>query len=96
MAKWEYTLKNSKALRSAIDEEDYYGIVEALKDSYTEIHQALPDVYDEDDLERDIEELDILLENLEDSDGGAEDEVDYALNEFYDLCDNIRVWVEIY
>jgi len=30
---------------------------------------------------------------LDASDEDAEDEFDYQLNEFYDLCDNLNVWV---
>ena len=96
MTNWKYTLSNGKALRSAIDEGDYYGIVEELKNAYREINGAFPDVYDTDDLDRDIDDLGILLENLDDGDSDAEDEIDYALSEFYDLCDNIGVWVETY
>lgn len=96
MAKWRHTLSNGKALRSAIDEGDYYGIVEELKNAYREINSVFPDAYDKDDLDRDIEELGILLENIDDGDSDAEDEIDYALGEFYDLCDAIRVWVETY
>jgi len=32
---------------------------------------------------------------LDASDEDAEDEFDYQLNEFYDLCDNLNVWVAL-
>jgi len=32
---------------------------------------------------------------LDSSDEDAEDEFDYQLNEFYDLCDNLNVWVAL-
>ena len=95
MGKWRYVLKNGKALRSAIDDGDYDAIVDRLEDCFKEINRALPDDYDEAELERDLEDIEILRENIEDDPDSAEDEIDYELSGFYDLCDGLRVWVEL-
>ena len=85
--KWNYTLKSGKALRQAIADEDYEAVKERLIAAYKEINEAMPDIYDEDDLAYDISNLEVM--DLD------EDEIDYALSDFYDLCDNLGIWVDI-
>ena len=99
MANWKYKLKSGKALRDAIDAEDNVETLNALRACFEEIHRAMPDMYDEDDLEDDINEIENQLDNCEnyaDYDmtyDDIEDEINYMLNGFYDLCDSYRIWV---
>ena len=84
MAKWEYTLRCGKDLRDAIHAGDTFGVLDALHDCYDELYdEGFIDDYD----------YESWTEELDDVDPDDEDEVDYQLNEFYDLCDNIRVWI---
>lgn len=87
---WNYTLKSGKALRTAIDNEDYTALKSALTAAYKEINKALPEDFDEDELEEKLTDLEFL-----DLDSDAEDDWNYELSEFYDLCDALRIWVSI-
>ena len=99
MANWKYKLKSGKALRDAINAEDNVDTLNALRACFEEIHQAMPDMYDEDELEDDINEIENQLDNCEnyvDYDmtlDDVEDAINYMLNGFYDLCDGYRIWV---
>lgn len=92
MAKWRYTLKFGEALRNAIYDEDYEAILDALVACFTELNQALPEDYDEDELERDLEDISAIKENFDDGED-IEDDINYKLDELYDLGDNLLVWV---
>jgi len=101
MAGWKYRLESGKALRQAIDMEDYEKVVEGLRCLYREIHKVVPEMYDEDDLQNTMDDLDMLegtvygyQEEDVDEDELVE-EIDYALGEVYDLCDTYRLWVEV-
>ena len=87
--RWVYTLKCSKALRDAIEEEDYEAIITVLQLAYDELFDA--ELIDLDDRTTYIDELDYY--DVEDEE--IADDLDYELAEFYDLCDAIGVWVEI-
>lgn len=87
---WNYTLKSGKALRTAIDKEDYAELKNALGAAYKEINKALPEGFDEDELEEKLTDLEFL-----DLDSDAEDDWNYELSDFYDLCDALRIWVSI-
>lgn len=87
---WRYQLQSGKDIRDAIDAEDYYGVIEALRVAYGELLDN--GLIDEDDYERWTEDFDFYdLDDEED----AEEQVNYELDQFYDLCDNIGVWVSI-
>lgn len=86
---WNYTLKSGSLLRDAIDEGDLQQVQYALVDCYDELHDN--DLIDDDDYESYIEDVRML----DAADEDAEDEFDYQLNEFYDLCDNLNVWVAL-
>lgn len=86
---WQYTLKSGSLLRDAIDEGDLQQVQYALIDCYDELHNN--DLIDDDDYESYTEDVRML----DASDEDAEDEFDYQLNEFYDLCDNLNVWVAL-
>lgn len=95
MGKWAVTLNSGKALREAIDEEDIIKCFECLKACYQELHDKLPDTFTDVDLDMALEDVDMQLSDLEDPDASedAEDELNYLLDDFYDLCDNLNVWV---
>lgn len=95
MGKWAVTLNSGKALRDAIDEEDIIKCFECLKACYQELHDKLPDTFTDVDLDMALEDVDMQLSDLEDPDmyEDAEDELNYLLDDFYDLCDNLNVWV---
>ena len=85
--RWSYKLKSGKALRQAVDDEDYDAVKDGLIAAYKEINEAMPEYFDESDLEQaifDLEGLDL-----------DEDELNFALNDFYDLCDNLGIWVDM-
>lgn len=97
---WKYNLYTGSALRKCIREEDTKGILETLKKCYKEIHKVMPDWYDEDDLENDIEDIDNELDsyiNMEEYDDlteeDIEDNVNYLLDKFYGFCDSCNIWV---
>lgn len=98
MKEWKYTLKNGKILREAIKEEDYEKILRTLKECYTEIldffvKEGLTELEDRDDeYEEYTENIDMLLEDI---DNIEEEEIDYELSLFYDLCDNTNIWIEL-
>ena len=92
MGRWRYTLKFGEALRNAIDDENYEAILDALVACFTEINKALPEDYESYELEKDLEEISIIKENMEDGED-VEDDINYELSDFYDLCDGLRIWV---
>ena len=91
MARWDYEISEETArfLRNAIRDEDCGAICVALQQAYQEINEMCPEYYDEYDLQNDLEDLDYIDCDVE----GAEDEINYELSEFYDLCDTLRIWV---
>ena len=82
-------------LRNAIGDENIQGIFDNLKKAYKFIldHYEGDDEwgYDEDSYERDIENI----EDVEEYSADDYDEIDRLLGDFWDLCDNIRVWIPI-
>lgn len=94
---WVYTLKAGAKIRAAINAEDVAGILRGLIDGYDELFaQGYIDEYDHDSWTADVADLLDDVESYrypEDLLDEFEDEVDFQLDEFYDLCDNIRVWV---
>lgn len=102
MANWKIKLANGKNLRRAIDSgDDMVNVLTALEDCWREIHKKMPDEYDEDDLENDLDEIENQIDNAENYDDygmseyEVQEEIDYLLDQFYDFCDNARVWVNM-
>lgn len=101
MANWNYKLKSGKALRDAIRSEDNIAILNALKDCYTEINEAMPDWYDEDSLADDFEDIDSLIDDCENYTrydltlNDVIESIDGELQLFYDVCDDLKIWVEL-
>ena len=91
MAKWDYIIKSGKELRKAIDNEDIVATLKALQLCNEELLEKLSDEDREwkgDDIEDAIATLDCTYtDDIE--------EVDGYLEEFYDLCDELRAWVEM-
>lgn len=97
--KWDYQLKNGVALRNAIDADDYGQIKNSLIAAYKEIHEVMPEKFDEYDLENKLEDLEYLDtepdEDIEISEDDIRENFDYELNDFYDLCDYLNIWVSL-
>lgn len=102
MANWDYELKSGKELREAIDNDDKLAVLENLEKCWREIHKAMPDKYDEDDLQEDLADIENQKDNLENyedydmTEEDVEDEINYMLDGFYDFCDGYRIWVELF
>lgn len=93
MAKWQYKLKSGSALREAIDNEDEEQVVKCLLLCYRELYRKLT----EEDKEwkgYDIEDT-IEILSLYALDPDDEDNVNYYLEEFYDICDDVRAFVAL-
>ena len=93
MTRWKYTIKSGVALREAIDNEDMEQVVKCLLLCYKELQSKLTDedkAYREYDIEDTIEVLTLYALDPDD-----EDNVNYYLEEFYDLCDELRAWIGI-
>lgn len=90
---WKYKCRNGIKLRAAICKDDTVSVLLALIDCYNEI--ASNYYTDDDDFAEEcadyIEEINDLFKygTFED------DDVDYELNEFYDFCDNLNIWIEL-
>lgn len=98
MAQWNYKLTKGKALREAIQNGNRVDVLDRLADCWREINKAMPDFYEEDELEDDLGEIRIAAEDIYSEYVGeddVEDRIDFLLSEFYDFCDNCRIWVEL-
>lgn len=101
MSKWKYNLSTGKALRDAVDNDDNLGTLKALINCYEEIHNILPNVYDEDDLEYDIADIKDQMDNLENyedydmTEEDVQEEINILLDDFYNFCDGVRIWVDL-
>lgn len=93
MAQWNYTLRFGKKLREAIEAEDEKMVVKCLIACYRELLNKLSDE-DREDYEYDIKESIEILTYYE-ADPDDEDNVDYYLEEFYNICDDVRAWIAI-
>lgn len=97
MARWKYKLNSGTALREAINNEDMEQVVKCLLFCYQELYKKLT-VDDRADYLDDIEDAFAELSSYEPYDDDEEYE-EYYLNEklaeFYDLCDELRAWIEV-
>lgn len=89
MEQWNYTLKWGKQLHEAIYDEDTEMVVKCLIACYRELLNKLSDE-DRDWKESDIEDEILCLEAYEE-----DYDVDDYLEEFYDICDDVRAWISI-
>mgnify|MGYP006988844089 CR=1 FL=1 len=101
MANWKYILKVSSDLRDAISNEKYEDILNYLEKAWREINKEFPDEYEEDEPIEDIADIENERDNLlnfESYDMDFEEvveNIDYLLNNLYDYCDNMRIWIEV-
>lgn len=86
---WNTKLKAGSALRRAIAEEDYQGIIDGIRACYKEMLDK--GIIDDWDYERWTEDLDMYAPDDED----IEDTLDYELGNLYDACDNLGCWIEL-
>lgn len=91
MAKWNYTITSGTTLHEAIDNDDIKETIACLSQCYQELLAQLSDE-DKEWKQYDIEDSIEFLDNSEDLD---EDEVNWYLEEFYNLCDDLRAFVAI-
>lgn len=92
--KWNLTLDSS--IRKAINDEDYDGIIAAFKHYNDEVQKAnvdksIKDAFQDFINDHELEFADI--ESLEVDD--PEEAIDYLLTDFYDLCDNTGIFIQI-
>lgn len=83
MARWDKVCTEFIEVRNAIYNEDGKAVLDGLKE--------ICEKYSNEDWDF-AQAFQDLGDDLYDAD---EDEVDYWLDEFYDLCDNARVWLEL-
>ncbi len=89
MARWNYQLKSGASLRRAINDGDPISVLDQLFRCYEELRSE--GIIDEDDFDSYTGDFELYDEGDED----LEDTVDYELDNFYDLCDNIGVWIPL-
>lgn len=89
MSKWIYTITHSKALREAIEDDDEQLVVKCLLACYKELYDELSNE------DRDWKgwDIDDNMEALAYIDLDDEDNINCALDDFYDLCDDLRAWI---
>lgn len=101
MSRWKYHIKNGKKLRKAINDDNKIQTLEALKECYKEINRIMVSVFDDDDLEDILSEIDNQLDNCENyedydmTEDDVQDEINYMLRNFYDFCDDWRIWIDL-
>jgi hypothetical protein len=91
MSKWVYTLTKGQALHNAIHKCNIELVVECLLECYKELYAKLTDE-DKDWRGFDIEDAIEILTHYE-FDDDDEDDIDYYLDDFYNLCDDLRAWI---
>lgn len=87
---WKKTLNSKIAmnLRNAIRSGDIPKIKEALKEAFRELYRISPDDFYEDEIDEKIEDIDFI-------DDDDEEEIDGILGRFYDICDDLGIWIPI-
>ena len=73
-------------LRNAIRSGDIPKIKEALKEAFRELYRISPDDFYEDEIDEKIEDIDFI-------DDDDEEEIDGILERFYDICDDLSIWI---
>jgi hypothetical protein len=91
MAKWNYTITSGTALREAIDNEDIEQVTNYLIQCYQELLNKLSDK-DKKLCQYGVEDTIECLNGSEDMDA---DEINWYLEEFYALCDDLRAFVAL-
>lgn len=98
-AEWKYQLKSGTALRKAIDSGDYSAIKSSLINAYKEINKAMPDDFEDYELESKLDDINFLDTefdpDIHDSEDDVTDSWDWELSDFYDLCDSLKIWIPL-
>ena len=92
MAKWLYTLDSGSDLREAIENDELEQTAQKLVACLKELNSKLSE---EDEAWKgwDIEDLiDNITADIDYGDIDEDDLNDY-LDEFYDICDDVRAWI---
>lgn len=107
MVKWIYILKNGKRLKELIDlgpfKENMIDIIHQLQKCYKEILERYPFKEEDESDKYEIEESYNLLDGDDDiitvgsfeeyGFDDAEELIDERLEEFYNHCDWLRIWI---
>ena len=86
--RWKSRCKEWKEVRQMIWEGDTSGIMKSMLKICKKYAEQKWDFAD--DFERMVEDLEVVVDDDLD-----DEEVDYYLNDFYDLCDYAGVWLEV-
>lgn len=86
---WAATIAAGSDLRKAISAGDYQAVLDSIEACYKEMLDK--GIIDEDDFNDWIEDFHYI--DLEDED--VEEEIDYALDNLYDACDNLNCWLAL-
>ena len=92
MAQWNFTIENGTALREAIESNDIEQAVKYLYKCYQELYNKMSNEdrnYYQFDIEDTMETLKLYDADLD------EDNINYYLQEFYDICDDVRAFVAL-
>ena len=93
MAMWKYTIQSGKALREAIYDGSTERTIQCLRQCYKELYDKM-DKEDKEYYEYDIEDTLDILTNYEE-DPYDEDDLNYCLQDFYDICDSARAFITL-
>lgn len=93
MTQWNFTIHNGTALREAISNDNIKQTTECLCKCFEELYNKLSDE-DKDVYQFDIEDI---MESLQlyDTESDDEDTINDYLQEFYDICDDVRAFVAL-
>ena len=91
MSKWVYTITSGKELREAIDADDEQLVVKCLLACYKELYDQLSD----EDKEWKRWDIEDNMDSLINIDIDDEDNINCALDDFYDICDSLRAWITL-
>lgn len=86
---WTATIVAGSDLRKAIEAGDYQAVLDGIEACYKEMLDK--GIIDEDDFNDWIEDFHYI--DVDDED--VEDEIDYALDNLYDACDNLGCWLAL-
>ena len=93
MAMWKFTITNGTTLREAIEDGNSEATIEALIVCFKELYSKMS-TEDKEYYEFDIEDhIEIL--SIWNADENDDEDIDYHLEEFYDICDSVRAFVAL-